>query len=169
MPLTSRVTVELSGLLTTALDFTSPSSSVDIRQQIDLASGTGAGQADKIWTDQRTLAASATEDLDLAGVLTDAFGGTITLARVKAILVRAASGNTNNVAVGGASATQWAALLGTAGTVTLRPGAVFVAAAGPADATAYVTAAGSTDLLKVANSAGSTSVTYDIAVIGCSA
>jgi len=169
MPLTSRVTVELTGLLTAALDFTTPSSSVDIRQQVDMATGTGAGQADKIWTDQRTLTASSTEDLDLAGVLTDAFGATITLARVKAILVRAAAANTNNVIVGGASATQWAALLGTTGTVTLRPGAVFVAAAGVADATGYVAAAGATDLLKVANSSSGSSVVYDIAVIGCSA
>lgn len=169
MPLTSRITVELAATLTAALDFTTPSSSVDIRQQFDLASGTGAGQADKIWTDQRTLTASSTEDLDLVGVLTDAFGGTISLARVKAILVRAAAANTNNVIVGGASATQWAALLGTTGTVTLRPGALFVAAAGVADATGYVTAAGATDLLKVANSSSGTPVTYDIAVIGCSA
>lgn len=169
MPLTTRVTVELTGLLTAALDFTTPSSSVDIRQQIDLASGTGAGQADKIWTDQRTLTASSTEDLDLAGVLVDPFGATITLARVKAILVRASAANTNNVVVGGASATQWAALLGTTGTVTLRPGALFIAAAGAADATGYVTAAGATDLLKVANSGAGTSVVYDIAVIGCSA
>lgn len=169
MSLTSRVTVELTGLFTTALDFTTPSSSVDIRQQVDLATGTGAGQADKIWTDQRTLTASSTEDLDLAGVLTDAFGATITLARVKAIFVRAAAANTNNVIVGGASATQWAALLGTTGTVTLRPGALFVAAAGSADATGYVTAAGATDFLKVANSSSGSSVVYDIAVIGCSA
>lgn len=169
MSLTSRVTVELTGLLTTTLDFTTPSSPVDIRQQVDLATGTGAGQADKIWTDQRTLTASSTEDLDLVGVLTDAFGGTISLARVKAILVRAAAANTNNVIVGGASATQWAALLGTTGTVTLRPGALFVAAAGSADATGYVTAAGVTDLLKIANSSSGSSVTYDIAVIGCSA
>lgn len=169
MSLTSRVMVELTGSLTTALDFSTPSSPVDIRQQIDLATGTGAGQADKLWTDQRTLTASSTEDLDLAGVLVDAFGATITLARVKAILVRAAATNTNNVIVGGASATQWAALLGTTGTVTLRPGALFVAAAGVADATGYVTAAGATDLLKVANSGSGTSVVYDIAVIGCSA
>jgi hypothetical protein len=169
MPLTSRVTVELTGLLTAALDFTTPSSSVDIRQQVDMATGTGAGQADKIWTDQRTLTASSTEDLDLVGTLTDAFLGTISLARVRAILVRAAAANTNNVIVGGASATQWAALLGTTGTVTLRPGSLFVAVAGAADATGYVTAAGATDLLKVANSSSGTSVTYDIAVIGCSA
>lgn len=169
MPLTSRVTVEVTGLLTAALDFTTPSSSVDMRHQIDMATGTGAGQADKIWTDQRTLTASSTEDLDLVGTLTDAFGATISLARVKAILVRAAAANVNNVIVGGASATQWAALLGTTGTVTLRPGSLFVAVAGAADATGYVSAAGATDLLKVANSSSGSSVVYDIAVIGCSA
>ncbi len=169
MSLTSRVTVELTGLLTTALDFSSPASPVDIRQQFDLAPGTGAGQADKIWTDQRTLAASATEDLDLAGVLVDAFGAAITFARIKAILIRAAAGNANNVVVGAAASAQWSTLLGATGTVILRPGAVALVAAGAADATGYAVTATTADLLKVANSGAGTGVTYDIAVVGCSA
>jgi len=73
------------------------------------------------------------------------------------------------VIVGAAAGTQWAALLGTTGTVTLRPGAFFCMAAGAADATGYVCAAGATDLLKIANSGAGTAVVYDIVIIGASA
>lgn len=49
--------------------------------------GTGNNQANSLWTDERTLADTATDSLDLAGGLTDAFGATITFAVLKCILI----------------------------------------------------------------------------------
>lgn len=167
MALTSRVSLALAATLTGAADHGAPSSQPSFSRQLDLSSGTGAGRADKIWTDTRTLAASATEDLDLAGSLTDVFGGTITLATVKVLYVAASSSNTNDVVVGNASSNAWAALLGATGTVTLKPGAVFLVAATAANP--WPVTAGTGDLLKVANSAAGSGVTYDIAVIGATA
>lgn len=135
----------------------------------ELGDGSGAGKADRQYSKTRTLAASATEDLDLAAVLTDIFGQTLTFARVKGLFVRAAKTNTNNVVVGAASANQWVTLLNSTGTVTLRPGAWFGACCDVIDATGWAVTAGTGDLLKVANSAGGTSVSYDIIVIGNSA
>ncbi|GGN39471.1 hypothetical protein FHR83_006714 [Actinoplanes campanulatus] len=170
MSLTSRITIAASAMQTAALDLGSASAQLAKSYMTDLTDGTSAGQANRIFHDTRTLAASSSEDIDLAGVLTDAFGSTITLARVKGLIIAAAAANTNNVLVGGASATQFVSWNGGAThTVTVRPGAVFALVAGSADATGYVTAAGSTDLLKIANSSSGTSVTYDIVVIGCSA
>jgi hypothetical protein len=120
--------------------------------------------------DTGTLAASANVDIDLAGVLTDPYGQTITFAKVKGLIVAAAAGNTNNVIVGGAAATQFASWVGAAThTVTVRPGGVLALFTGSADANGYAVAAGSTDFLRIANSGGTTSVTYDIWVIGTSA
>jgi hypothetical protein len=170
MALTSKLTVALAATQTATFDWGTPSAALGKTYATSLTSGTGAGSADRVWTDTRTLAASATEDLDLAGVLTDVYGATITFVKVKGLLVAAAAGNTNNVIVGGASATQFVSWVGGAThTVTVRPGAVFALFAGDADANGYATAAGSTDLLKIANSGGTTSVTYDIAIIGTSA
>lgn len=133
-----------------------------------LTDGVLAGQANELYHKQRTLAASATEDLDLAGAaLLDPLGGTVTLARIKGLVVVAAATNTNNVVVGAAATNPWVGLLGATHTVTLRPGAVFAAFAGITDPTGYVVIAGTGDLLKVANSGGTTSVTYDIIVYGC--
>lgn len=168
MALTSNVSVSLTATQTTALDLGTATFAPALNAALALASGTGADQADKIWTDTRTLTASATEDLDLAGTLTDAFGATVTFVKVKAIVVSAAAANTNDVVVGGASATQLGIFSDASDKVPVKPGGFFVLAA-PGAAGLCTVGAGSTDLLKVANSAGSTGVTYSIAVIGTSA
>jgi hypothetical protein len=169
MPLTSRLTLAASASQTSTLDLGVAQAQLSKSYIAELADGTSAGQANRIFHDTRVLAASATEDIDLAGVLVDALGGSLTFARIKGLVIAAAAGNTNNVIVGGASATQFVSWVGAAThTVTVRPGAVLALFAGAADAVGYVTAAGSTDLLKIANSSSGTSVTYDIVLLGCS-
>ena len=169
MPLITDVTTRIIAKYTTTKDLGNiPTSNLDFSQKVQLTSGTAAGQADKLWYDERTLTASSTEDLDLNGTQTDDFGVTFSIARIKTLFIKAAAANTNNVVVGASATNQWAALLGTTGTITLRPGAHFMMCAGVADSTGYVCAAGSTDLLKVANSAGVSSVTYEIVVVACS-
>lgn len=162
------LTMTIASVLNSALDLATVSVPLSKQYSIGLPNGTGASQADKIFHDTRTLAPSATEDLDLAGGLTDALGATLTFARIKALIVAAASGNTNNVLVGGAAANQftnWVADV--SDKITVRPGGLFVLAA--PDATAYAVTGGTGDLLRIGNSAGSTSVTYDIIIIGASA
>lgn len=170
MALTSSLSVAASADLTSALDLTTGSAPLTVRRVVSLTSGTGAGQADRVFSDRRTLAASASEDLDLAGVLTDAFGQTITFARIKGLIISAATSNTNNVVVGNATSNGFVSWVGAAAhTVTVRPGGTLALIAGQADATGYAVTAGTGDLLKVANSGGSTSVTYDVVLIGASA
>ncbi len=165
MAFSSTSLLQIAANLTSSLDLVGASAPLSISQQITFAEGTGANQANRVWSDTRTIAASTSEDLDLSGsALLDPYGVAVVFTKVKAIFVRAAAGNTNNVVVGGAAATQWAAMLGTTGTVTLPPGALF-AAFNPSTA-GYAVAAGATDLLKVANSGAGTSVSYDIVIIG---
>lgn len=168
MGLTTNMGMSASGLYTKTADLEIPSADLNWRRAVALDSGTGAGKADLRFTDTRTLTASSTEDLDLAGVLTDAFGVALTFVKIKGLFISAAAANTNNVIVGAAASNAWAALLNATGTITLRPGASLGVMAGAADATTYAVTAGTGDLLKVANSAGGTSVTYDIVIIGSS-
>lgn len=168
MSLTSRVRVELAALLTGTHDFAPPGSNLSKARSWSFPSGTGAGQADKVFADRRTLAASATENLDLAGSLTDALGATLTFARVRALLIEASSANTNNVLVGGAASAQFATMFGDATDVlVVRPGGLVLLVA--PDTTGYAVAATTGDLLKVANSSSGTGVTYDITILGTSA
>lgn len=167
MALSTKLTTSLVATLTDALDLSTVSDPLSYAARYDLTSGTGASQADMLWHDKRTLSASATEDLDLAGVLTNAFGDTQTFARIKMVVVAAASGNTNNVNVTRPASNGVPLFLAAGDGIAVRPGGLFVAVA--SDATAYAVTAGTGDLLTFTNSAGSTSVTYDVIVIGASA
>lgn len=168
MTLKTKLNVSVSAMLTSLLDLAPSSSPLAYGKEFVLASGTGANQADKVFHDQRTLAASANETLDLAGVLTDPLGAPLTLARVKGIVIYAAATNVNNVEVGGV-ASGLAGWVGDAASdkVIVRPGGLLALFA--PDLTAYAVTAGTGDLLKVANSGAGTSVTYDVIILGASA
>ncbi|MFC8491783.1 hypothetical protein ACFUJU_13470 [Streptomyces sp. NPDC057235] len=170
MPLSSAASVSIAGALTATLAQGQATYPFGLSRSVSLVDGTGAGAANRVWTATRTLAASASEDLDLAGVLTDAFGATVSFAKVKGLMVTAADTNSNNVIIGGASSNGFISWVGAAThTVTVRPGGALALLAGSADATGYAVTASTGDLLKVANSGGGSSVTYSIAIIGTSA
>lgn len=170
MTLTTVLTTQCVADLTTARDLVSAVAPLNYRNRVSLASGTGAGQADLIFSDTRTVNASSNDDLDLAGGLTDAHGATLTFAKIKGLIVTAAAGNTNNVLVGGdATSTFLTWVVAEPDAVILRPGASFALFAGVADATGYAVTASTGDLLRISNSGAGTSVTYDIVIIGTSA
>lgn len=168
MPLDTRVSATVLATATSALDLLAVTAPLNVAKNVVLSNGTGANQADKMFTDQRTLTASSTEDLDLAGTLTDSFGVAITFARIKLIMISAASANTNNVLVGGAASNGFLNWVSDAtDKVVVRPGGLLLLAA--PDATAYAVTATTGDLLRIGNSSSGTSVTYDIVLIGSSA
>lgn len=169
MTLESKLALTVAAKLTQSQDLGAAVASALKSFEAVLTDGTAAGKADKIFADTRTLAASASEDLDLAGVLLDPLGAALTFVKVKGLLIKAADGNTNDVVVGNSSSNTWAALLNSTGTVKVRPGGVLAVFAGAADATGYAVTGGTGDLLKVANGGAGTSVSYDVVVIGTSA
>jgi hypothetical protein len=134
------------------------------QQAVTLANGTGSGQANALFADQRTLSASATEQLDLYGSLTDPLGGTLNFATIKVIKVCAASANTNNVNVGGAASNTFTGPFSAASAkVGVRPGGctMFVA-----PQTGWTVTDSSGDKLEFGNSSSGTTVTYDIVIVG---
>lgn len=168
MALTSRISVSAQAAHTSPLDLTVPQDTLTLRKALALTDGTDAGEADLVFHDQRTLTASASEDLDLAGSLTDAFGAALTFARVKALVIVADSGNPETIEVGGAALNAWATWAGDATDVVIvRPGGLFALAA--TDATAYPVTADTADLLTLTNGGSGGSVTYDVVLIGTSA
>jgi hypothetical protein len=165
--LKTTVIAEIAATYKNVLDLGSPTDAFLKRTKIELTNGTGANTADVMFHDQRTLSASATEDLDLAGSLTGPFGATVTMAEVRAILVSAAAANTNNVNVTRPASTGVPLFLAASDGIAVPPGGVFLWSC-PADGKVSV-AAGSTDLLTFTNSSSGTSVTYDVVIIGTSA
>jgi hypothetical protein len=165
--LTTTITARIEAALTNTMDLGTGVTSVDEHIRQSWASGTGDDQGDIIWHDQRTIAASANEDLDLAGVLADAYGNTLTFVELKAVLIKAASDNTNNVRLTRPAANGVPLFLAASDGIDVTPGGVFLWTS-PADGGVTVTA-GTGDLLNVANSSSGSTVTYDIILIGASA
>lgn len=166
MPLSATIKASIAGSHTSALDLATAEMPFNVAFATALADGTGLDQADRIFTDTRTITASSTDSLDLAGALTNAFG-TVTFARIKAVLVKAAAANTNNVNVTRPAANGVPLFLAAGDGIPVRPGGVFLWMA--PDATGVAVTGGTGDLLDLVNSGAGTSVTYDIVIIGASA
>lgn len=167
MALSGTVAATLQFTQTSALDQGTATFPASLAKRIALASGVATDQADMLFADTRTIAASGTDDLDEAGTLSGVFGTTLTFAKVKVILVVAAAGNTNNVVIGGDASAAFVGPFGDAtDTIAVKPGGVFLIAHPGAGWPVTPTTA---DILQIANSGGTTGVTYDIVIIGTSA
>lgn len=167
MALTTKFVAQIVATLTSPLDLSTPTDALDYTSRVSLTNGTGASQANMSWHDTRTVNASSSENIDLAGSLTGAFGTTLTFARIKGLLVAAASGNTNDVHLSRGSSNGVPLFLANSDGLVIRPGGLFMWMA--QDATGIAVTAGTGDILTVANSGAGTSVTYDIVVIGANA
>ena len=163
--LATTLTIALGADYRNALDLNTVRDSLAYNIAKSLATGTAANQADRSWHDTRTLTGTS-EELDLAGVLTDGFGATLTFVKIKAIVIQ--NKNTTaaaNLAIGGAAANgfiNWVA--NATDIVNIGPGGVLVLYS-PVDGYGVTAATG--DLLKI--NSGAATISYDIAIIGTSA
>lgn len=165
MSLLTTLTARIAAELQNTIDQGTSRASCRLDASIVMQDGTGTDQADKVFSDRRTLGASASETLDLTN-LTDPFGAALTFAKIKAIMITASADNTNNVVVGAAGSNQFLGPLADASDKLIIPpgGAILLTA----PKSGWTVTNSSTDNLKIENSAGSTGVTYDIMLIGTS-
>jgi len=166
MALTANINLYATGKQTSVLDQGTATFPFAISTEVAFTDGTTSGKADRIFADTRTLAASGTENLDLAGVLTDAYGAVLTFVTVKAIIIKAAAGNTNDVQLTRPASNGVPFLMAAGDGIALKPGFVF-AWFGSGTGVTVTPATG--DLLTITNSAGGTGVTYDVLILGTSA
>lgn len=164
MGFTARIAASIVGALTGAQDVGDSRYNFDQRASIEIALGTGLEQANHVFTDTRTLAASASETLDLAGGLSDALGTTLTFTAIKAILITAAEGNANNVVVGGGSNPFRGWFADATDKIAVTPNGLILLVDPTAAGQAVTASTG--DLLLIANGGSGTSVTYTITIIG---
>lgn len=164
MTLNVQILQKIAGTQESALDVGTAKLPILFNKVNNLANGTGANQANQMFTDERTIAASGNEDLDLAGSLSDAFGNTITFTKVKAIMVVADAGNTNDVEVTRPAINGLPLFMAAGDGISLTPGASFTMVFPDADGVAVTADTG--DLLNIANSSSGTGVTYTVIIIG---
>lgn len=163
MPLSTTAVINLTAIITKALDLKSAESRLAVAKTISMLTGTGNGLADLAWDDQRSTA--ATDSLDLnGGGLTDIVGTAFNLLKLKMIYFSAATGNGANLNVTRPAANGVPWLLAAGDAVVVPPGGGFLWWAPVAG---VAVTAGTGDLLDVVSASGS--LTYDIALIGTSA
>lgn len=166
MPLTTVLDLNLSANFTSTLDLVTATAPLVLANRISMGSGTATGLADLVWSDTRTVVASGTDALDLAGTLTGTLGGTLTMVKLKAVIVRAAAGNTNSCRINRPAANGVPLFVAASDGIDILPGGLFVWVA-PGAGVTVTPATG--DLLNIDNSSSGTSVTYDVVLIGTSA
>ncbi len=160
---TSRLSIAFNSILANALGLASGQAVIDQNSVFSLASGTGANQCDRVYS-ERAKSISAAYDLDVSGSLLDAFGAAFILARVKVLVVMADASNTGNVIVGGDANALLFGFGAAAHTIAVKPGGALVLFA--PDATGWPVTAGTGDILQFAPSTGTQ--VFDFAVAGCS-
>lgn len=157
------LTVKLETTYELSDDFnggTTRKANIDFEKTITLGDGVGADQFDLQWRDRRTVADGVPDDIDLAGVLLDGLGTTLTFVEIVAIIISKVSG-TGPLEVGGDAAplVNWVA----DGSDIINVGELLVLT--KADAGGYGVTATTGDILQIANNGGD-SVVYDIVVLG---
>lgn len=173
----ANIGLSITGVAEKALDLSTPKSKLSIAKNLALAFGSGAGKADQVWHDRRILAGGGSEDLDLSGVLINAFGDTITFANLKVIAI---INRSDEVLPGHAVATDAEVsiapdatngfdgpLAGTTPKLIVPAGGVLLVT--NPTAAGWAVTADTGDLIVITNEDGSDQAIYDILVIGESA
>ena len=103
----ARIAASITASIAKATDFQDVAQNFALKISEALAAGTGSAAVDVLWSDSRALIADATEDLDLAGVLTDVFADTVAFADIKAILIYNASTTASQISWMAAASNGW--------------------------------------------------------------
>lgn len=167
MSLTAKIFAAAHYILSATRDASSPvAESSPALRPMELAAGSGDYQVATQFADTRQVAASSSENLDLAGgSLTDDLNNALTFATVKAILVKAHDDNVNDVVVGAGTNPIVGGPFGAdgSGSVKVKPGGVFLWVA---PKTGLTVTASTGDILKVANGGSGSAINYDIVILG---
>ena len=124
----------------------------------NFTSGTNAHQMNQLWRQRSSVAASGTNEINIAGGITNAFGEVLTMSEVRMMIFSLETNQLNNISIGGAAGTPFSTWLGDASDkLVMRPGGFFLLTA--PDATGYAVSTNS--LIRITNE-GTNAITYDV-------
>ena len=169
--LAADIKASLAWLFTESGDLTSVHDNAALEFRATFADGTSANQADRLWYDEREVAASSNDDLDLTALPRTLFGNALSVefAKIKAILVinlSTTSGDVLRVGGAGSGSAFAAPFAGDADAQVEAPPESPLLLVNRGDG--WTVTAGTGDILRIQNTAASP-VSYRIAIIGTSA
>lgn len=166
--LKANVKINANGTLTNApLDVGSSTFNFNETFSHSFANGTASGEANAVWTDKRTIAFGANDDLDLAAVLSDIYGGVLTFTAIKFLAIKANDDNANALQFGGDTSANVPGIFGAAADFITIPAGVTFTLLHPT--TGYAVTATTADKLRLTNPGGAGSIGYEILIIGTKA
>lgn len=134
-----------------------------------LTNGTGAGQADRRYIAQHTIAASGTLTLNLSSLL-DSFGNAVAFLKVKEVYIELTTGTAaSGISIGGGS-NPWVGWI-SSGTATLGPvgnGCVFYLGC-RRDAAGWAVVPSTGDSLRLSNLDAGLAAVVNVLIVGTSA
>ena len=164
------IKASIQWLFEESLDLSTLVDSAKLEYLAGLSDGTGAAQADKIWHDSRSLAASSADALDLTSLTQSIHGSTVTIAfaKIKAILIHNLATTPGEDLLLDSSVTN--------GILTPFNGSATSKVEVPADSplllvnrqSGWAVTAGTGDVLRIVND-GVGSIDYKIVLVGTSA
>jgi len=154
MPLNAQILLSILAHESSSGDISETLRATPTSYSLELTDGTGANQAQVVWSDARTIAAGGTDNLNLASLSDDR--GSIAFSQVKAIYARNTHA-TENMKIGGSGAGAFGGLPATVNR-TLPPGGAYLMTA--------PTAGGFDGGLFAQFSSPGGEVTYEIILIG---
>jgi len=159
----ARMSVQVKHTYKNALDLNDVTDDLTKSYVDTLSNGTGANKAQVVFHDRRSLLTTATEELDLAGTLVNAFG-VVTFTKIKEIVIKVNTVTAGyRLLVGGAASNAFETFVGAAGDIIKIGAGGILALSSPVDG--YVVTANTADLLKIDNPSGGT-VEYEIWIVG---
>lgn len=167
MPLTTKISIDLIALLTSALDLSTSRNPLAVSPRLQWESGVAINQADLIFQDRITVGAAGQQLLDLTA-LTSSLGVAVSFARLKAILLinRSVTAG-DNLQLGGTVSNGLSTLyVGTNAGQLIGPGGLALLV-NPSLAGWAVTAT-TADILRIGNP-GANDIECDVVLLGASA
>lgn len=159
------ISASITGKATAPADLANIVANAGLAAALSFTDGAAASQVQAIFADTRSINASSNESLDLnGGGLLDVLGAAFNLTKLKAIMVKAAGNNPENVVVS-RPASNGVPFLDAAGdSHSIAPGGVMLLAR--PDAAGWTVTADTGDLIGIANGGSGGAVSYSILLIG---
>lgn len=150
MAASANLSLSIQGTLTNPIDLKTGAAPLSYVPLFSFVNGSGANQITQMFTDSRTLASGASENLDLSGVLVNVFNQTLLFTNIRLLSMRSPSTNVNTIRFGPGSSNGWTTAFGDASDrLVLRPGGCIILVA--PDPNGYAVTAGTGDILTVTN------------------
>ena len=167
MPLSGKIELLIQATLVKALDLDNAQDPLNLKRVWTFADGVGDDQCDLSFHDIRPLTTGQAEEIDVVGVLEDAFGDTLSYVEIAFIFIKNLSTNDDNLLVGKAASNALQLIVGADGVVPVKAGG-WMAWCAPDDGQGITVS--TNDKLKIEHDGTtSNSLTYEIVILGRSA